>query len=185
MYSPWFNNQLEYIRLLSVCLPPGIFIYVKENPKMIGVRNTDYYRELKRIPNVFIVNHEIESSALIENTILTASIAGTVIAEAFLLNRPAICIGKPPVRNLASFTLFDHSISELREYLKKVCQGQGQEHLSAEEQRSRFEEWVNQSFPALCVPVFGDDGELHTPSSDENIERYISVILSICENNGA
>lgn len=180
MYSPWLNDQLEFIRMLSVCLPSGFKIYVKENPKMIGVREKAYYQSLRGMPNVFIVNHSIESSKLIENTVLTASIAGTVVAEAFLLDKPTLCIGNPPVRELASFSLYDQSIADLRQFLEKICKGDDQDMIPDEAMKNEmFASWVEKSFIAKTVSVFEGDGELHVPYTDENAENYTNAIQSI------
>jgi len=183
MYSPWMNDQIQFIRLLALSLPADKCIYVKENPKMIGIRKPEYYTELKKIPNVYLVDHAIESNELIANTLLTASIAGTVTVEAYLMGKPSLCAGKPPFYFMATYRLYEKNIQDLKFFLEAVFNNEIRVDVSSDSHRELFEKWSEMSFEAQSVPVLGLDGDLHVPSSKDNVSRYIASIKAILNSN--
>jgi len=175
MYSPWLRNQVEFVRLLSVCSPIGTMIYVKENPKMIGVRDVSYYTQLSEIPNVILVSDEIESSELISKTSITASVCGTVTIEAFLLGKPTITLGKAPFKSMVDFCIYDRGISEIREFIDNTYRNLDAE-VESENRLKLFQNWARLSFKAKSVPLYSFEGGLQIPFDDANVEKYFSVV---------
>ena len=87
-----FTNQYEVIRALIRLLPIGWEIWVKEHPNAIGDRSPGYYRELKRLPGLRLIDPFADTHRLLSRAGLTISISGTACLEAGLLGRPAITI---------------------------------------------------------------------------------------------
>jgi hypothetical protein len=74
-------------------MPLHFKLYVKEHPIMVGYRTHRYYRELKKIPNVKLMNPSTSSFDLIKNAKLIATITGTVGWEALIFKKPVITFG--------------------------------------------------------------------------------------------
>ena len=93
LYSPFYTNQINLLTQISKSLPIHFKLYVKEHPSMLEYRPTEYYKELKKIPNLKLVNHRQSSLELIQNTKIVLTISGTAGFEAALLKKPVITFG--------------------------------------------------------------------------------------------
>lgn len=90
---PWagvFQNQLISIRMLSeMGRKYGFKVYVKEHFVQPG-RPYDFYRELKKIPEVVLIDAYVDSYKLIQNSIANITQTGSVITESIIKGRPVI-----------------------------------------------------------------------------------------------
>ncbi|MDO8482056.1 MAG: hypothetical protein Q7S75_03160 [bacterium] len=93
LLAPRWTNQINLIKQIAESLPLSFKLYVKEHPVMVGFRPRQYYRELKKIPNVKLIHPNHDSHALIKSAKLIATITGTVGWEAVLLGKPVITFG--------------------------------------------------------------------------------------------
>lgn len=93
LLAPFATDQLNVIRQLARSLPVDYFLYVKEHPLMAPYRPRAYYKELKKIPNVRLLNPAIQGFDLIQNAQLVATVTGTVGWEALMLKKPVIVFG--------------------------------------------------------------------------------------------
>lgn len=99
------DNQLLLIKMLSESIPHDWVIYVKEHPHQIKInnpeasyfinnvdyyKNINFYKELTKIHNVYLVNLRIHPKDLTIHAQAVASIGGTISTEAWLLKKPAI-----------------------------------------------------------------------------------------------
>ncbi len=91
--SPFYHDQKYIIRQLAKSLPVGFELYVKEHPDMFGYRPRSYYLELKKIPNVKLINSNISSFEIIPHAKLVSTVTGAGAWEAALLKVPSICFG--------------------------------------------------------------------------------------------
>jgi len=99
--APMYLNQIEAIRKISRSIPVNHKLYVKEHPSMIkkrGWREMDYYKELKSLSNVELINPFANSHSLIKESELVTTITGTAGFEAVMYKKPAIVFGKPHYR---------------------------------------------------------------------------------------
>ena len=97
-----FNDQLLMIKALSESLPSHIKIYVKEHPSQFiydyarygeYYRDREYYESILDIDNVFLIDMRTSIFDLIDNSILVASVTGTICWEAVNRQKPALCFG--------------------------------------------------------------------------------------------
>lgn len=93
LMAPFYEDQINLIKQIARSLPLHFKLYVKEHPAMIGYRPQAYYRELKKIPNVKIINPNVKSFELIKETKLIATLTGTVGWEGTILKKPVITFG--------------------------------------------------------------------------------------------
>jgi len=93
LFAPFWSDQLNLVRQIAKSLPLSYKLYVKEHPAMIGYRTHAYYRELKNIPNVKLIAHNVNSFEIIKYAKLVAVISGTVGWEAAVMRKPVITFG--------------------------------------------------------------------------------------------
>jgi hypothetical protein len=84
------SNQLEVIRALARILPFGWEIWVKEHPHAIGSREAHYYRSLKSLPGLRLIDPGEDTAALAQRAGVVASVSGTGCLEAAIMGVPAI-----------------------------------------------------------------------------------------------
>lgn len=91
--APFYSDQQYVIKQIARSLPVGYRLYVKEHPLMVPYRPRAYYEELKKIPNVKLINPTVTGFEIIPHAKLITTITGTVGWEATLLQKPVICFG--------------------------------------------------------------------------------------------
>lgn len=112
--APFYIDELNIIAQVSKSLPIGWVLYVKEHQAMLGERSFEFYKKVKKFPNVKLVqlNYYQDPKPWIENAQGVITIAGTSAYEAALLGKPSILFSDVP------FTLINginrvHSFEEL------------------------------------------------------------------------
>ncbi|OGZ39576.1 MAG: hypothetical protein A3B04_00735 [Candidatus Portnoybacteria bacterium RIFCSPLOWO2_02_FULL_39_11] len=93
LFAPFWTDQINLIKQIARSLPVHFKLYVKEHPSMLGYRPHSYYKELKKIPNVKLIDPDITSFQIIANAKLITVITGTTGWEAVLLKKPVITFG--------------------------------------------------------------------------------------------
>lgn len=83
------SNQLEAIRALSRSIPASHEIWVKEHSNAIGDRSVAWYRDLKDIPGVRLIDPYADTFSLMSRADAVIAPSGTVCLEAGLLGIPA------------------------------------------------------------------------------------------------
>jgi len=102
LFAPFWNDQINLVRQIAKSLPLHFKLYVKEHPGMLGYRTHGYYRELKKIPNVKLINPKVSTFELIKNAKLISVITSSVGWEAILLQKPIITFGDVFFNSLSS-----------------------------------------------------------------------------------
>ena len=98
-YSPFFQNQLELIKLIAKSLKFGDILIIKENPKSL-YRGNAFYKVVDSLPNVFWIGKETNSREIIRFSNKLIGISGTAGIESALLGVPTMGIGFPPFYKL-------------------------------------------------------------------------------------
>jgi len=93
LFAPFWTDQLNLIRQIARSLPIHFKLYVKEHPAMVKYRPFFYYRELKKIPNVKLIDSNVKSFDLIENSKLIITLTGTAAFEGLIFEKPIITFG--------------------------------------------------------------------------------------------
>ncbi len=88
-----YEKQLYYIDSWAKSLPADTVLYVKEHHALIGHRDISFYRELKKYPNVFLIDPLESSRKLIESAQAVTTLTGTAGWEAMLLRKPVFIAG--------------------------------------------------------------------------------------------
>lgn len=109
--ASYFVDELNLIEQVSKALPIGWKLYVKEHQAMLGERGFEFYKKVKEIHNVRLVqiNYYKDPKPWIVNAKGVITITGTAAYEAALLGKRSIIFGDVP------FALID-GITRIRSF---------------------------------------------------------------------
>jgi len=88
-----YEKQLYYIDSWSKSLPADTVLYVKEHYAVLGHRDMEFYKQLKKYPNVVLIDPWISSRELILKSVAVTTLTGTAGWEAMLLRKPVFLGG--------------------------------------------------------------------------------------------
>jgi len=92
-YARVYQNQIEFIRNVSLQLPSRYKLLVKEHPRNIGRRTDGYYKKILDIPNVDFADFELSSIEVVKRSKLIIVLSGNIGLEAVLNRVPVISFG--------------------------------------------------------------------------------------------
>lgn len=133
------ESQLTIIKMLSKALPKEWKLYVKEHPHQFMLnnevahyfinnldffKNTTFYQEIQKLPNVVLVSLKVSSKELMANSQAIATLGGTITLESALHNIPAILFNPlESVYGILDHTLHVRSYSDLLQAINKLENG--------------------------------------------------------------
>lgn len=98
----WFVHQYLAIQMLSYHAPPGVWIYVKEHPVMMGIytstRVAAHYDLIVKLKNVKLIPIKTDTIELTKHAAAVSSITGSVGYEAMYQHKPYIMFGNQAMR---------------------------------------------------------------------------------------
>lgn len=174
-YSPWYQDQIEVIRLISQSMKIGDVLLLKENPKMMGKRSEEFYKKVNSFYNVFWADLKMNSREIIKNCFKTISITGTASIEAACLGKNSLIFGYPPFKNLlVEKPISSQRISNFIEILYK--------DYSAEEIDSQIKKGWGQFSKSLFfgnfIPTLVDE-KISLKDSKSLAKRFYKEVLSL------
>jgi hypothetical protein len=104
--APFYINELFIIEQISKSLPIGWKLYVKEHQAMLGERSFEFYKNVRKFPNVKLVqlNYYNDPKPWIENAKGVITITGTGAYEAAMLGKKSIVFGDVPFTLIEGIT---------------------------------------------------------------------------------
>ena len=124
--TPELADQLGLIRNISMHLPYGVKLYVKEHPyaDLGGGIDYSFYRRLAALPNVRIMRGDASLNALMDHPgfLAVAVINGTLGLDAALRRKPVFVFGKPLYR-MADCLLRPANFEEFHSQLSIIIAG--------------------------------------------------------------
>ena len=88
-----YEKQLFYIDSWAKSIPADTKLYVKEHYAILGHRDLAFYEELKKYPNVVLIDPWESSRKLMEKAQAVTTLTGTAGWEAMLLRKPVFIGG--------------------------------------------------------------------------------------------
>lgn len=90
--TPFYTNDVEFIRNIVKSLPINYTLYVKEHPSQFTRhwRSKKIYDQITSIPNVSLIHPHVSSLDLVKNSSLVITLSGTVALEAAFHQKPSI-----------------------------------------------------------------------------------------------
>lgn len=124
--TPELADQLGLIKNISMHLPYGVKLYVKEHPyaDLGGGIDYSFYRRLTALPNVCIMRGDASLNALMDHPglLAVAVINGTLGLDAALKRKPVFVFGKPIYR-MADCVLRPADFDEFHAQLHAIAAG--------------------------------------------------------------
>ena len=90
----FFSDQVHLVRTIARSLPSSHELYVKIHPTDVDGKSPAFYRDLRRIPGVRLIGHQVDSRDLLRRTSLLFALSGTIAYEAGLMGRPVIAFAR-------------------------------------------------------------------------------------------
>ena len=88
-----YEKQLFFIDSWAKSLPADTKLYVKEHYAVLGHRDISFYKELKKYPNVRLINPWTDTQDLIKHAQAVTTLTGTAGWEAMLHKKPVFIGG--------------------------------------------------------------------------------------------
>lgn len=117
-----YEKQLFFIDSLAKSIPADTVLYVKDHYAFLGHRELSFYSELKKYPNVKLIDPFNSSRKLMENSVAVVTLTGTAGYEAMLLRKPVIIAGRTTYENAPGVArvdeIFDNYVDILNSWEK-------------------------------------------------------------------
>lgn len=176
LYAPFYTNQINLLAQIAKSLPVHFKLYVKEHPSMLEYRPTEYYRELKKIPNLKLINPRQSSLELIKNSKIIVTISGTAGFEASLLMKPVITFGDI-FYNCLSFVKKCGPIEELPDLVKKQLENFKYDNQEVVDFLSAvFEDTI--AFDLSNIWGSGDPDQIKSMMDQLEFHRFVASLAS-------
>ncbi len=104
----YFIDQEKLIDMVRLNMPHNFFLLVKEHPKMIGFRETSFYKRIANKTGVILVDYQMSTPELLTRSKLIVTVTGTIGLESYLTNKKALMFGP---------TFFSHLCTRFDSYL--------------------------------------------------------------------
>jgi hypothetical protein len=90
--APFWSNQYNTVSLISSALPDGHRLLVREHRNNRGRRPTQYYKDLRRLPGVVMIDGLDDQFKYLRNAALIVTENGSSGWEGLILNRRVVCL---------------------------------------------------------------------------------------------
>jgi len=91
--ATYFSDQINSIKNIAFTLPFPQKLYVKEHPSAVGTQPNIFYRKIKEIPNVVLVDYGENVLDLIKDSQGVITLTSTVGMEAMFSGKPVYILG--------------------------------------------------------------------------------------------
>jgi hypothetical protein len=91
--APVWSDMLALLRMLSVSLPSGYQLAVKDHPAIGGNRPASFYRHAARLPNVILFAESFPSVELLKRCSMAVTVTGTAGLQALFFGKPTLLFG--------------------------------------------------------------------------------------------
>lgn len=118
--APVWSDMLAIVRMLSVSVPAGVKVVVKDHPIMGGYRPISFYRLAKRLPNVVVLRDSYPSMPLLKGAALVVTVIGTVGLQALMLWKRVLVLGDPVYADVAGVFKPPADLNQLPVVLKQA-----------------------------------------------------------------
>lgn len=88
-----YVDEYVVIKNIAFNLPFGFILYVKDHPSAVGYPPLEFYKKIKRLPNVKIISPNNNTKKLIKKSSGVVTLTSTVGFEAIILDKPVIVLG--------------------------------------------------------------------------------------------
>ncbi|MGF7141301.1 capsular polysaccharide export protein, LipB/KpsS family [Roseimarinus sediminis] len=171
-----YEKQILAIDLLAKKIPGNSVLYVKEHYARLGHRKTDFYKELKRYPNVFIINPWEDTFELINKSKAVIVLTGTTGFEAIIMRKPVIILGNTYYKEF-KFAKVIKNINNLTSALKNIDDSIYDNHSQYDKELKLF---CAAYITSLYKGAYHHDKEC--ANDDKNIIQIYSSLVEVMDS---
>lgn len=172
--ATYFSDQLNTIKNIAFSLPFPYKLYVKEHPIALGTHSADFYKHIKKLPNVVLIAAHENNKNLIEKSHGIITLTSTVGMEAALLGKPVYILGDvfyeyhPLCIKVKSFQELQQKIYEIMVQEKKSA--------SRESDRRFIVSYFKHTVPGDVVQASKAHDTNNYPDIYESVTKIISLL---------
>jgi hypothetical protein len=94
LYGPYYVNQVALVQNIAKSIPMGYMLVVKEHPYMYGLRDSSFYREITKLPNVILLHPMEDNYSVVKNADAVIVVTGTAGLEGIFFEKPVFTLGE-------------------------------------------------------------------------------------------
>jgi hypothetical protein len=117
--GPFVSDQLNLIKNILRSLPFDTTLIIKEHPNFLGMKSIGFFRELRKLPNVALVRHDVSTFDIYKRVSLVLTVSGTTAYEAGMLGIPAVTFAPMYFGNLSTIR-YCEDIADLQETITRL-----------------------------------------------------------------
>ncbi|OBQ54935.1 hypothetical protein JJL45_03340 [Tamlana sp. s12] len=168
----YYENQLELIINIWRILPENYILLVKEHSNALGDRSLRFYKKVKELRNVYLINNKADSHKLLDIVEAVFTVSGTIAYEAALKNKKAYTFAPTffnKMKGCDEVSWKDFKTKDLTSLIDS-----NKEAMCV----NTFSNWLlAHSFDGIMSDSFGDPRCMHK----ENIEALSKAFYSVIE----
>jgi len=119
IWAAYYSDQLSTIKTIARSIPCDYKLYVKEHSVFLGTKTLYFYKELKKLPNVRLINPFSSIYELIKEASVVIVLTSTTGLEAIFLQKPVIIFGSV-FYDIAPNVIKVLNINDLPDYIDKA-----------------------------------------------------------------
>jgi hypothetical protein len=171
----YFSNQLELIRHIARSIPSSHVLYVKVHPTDLDGKSMRFYRSIKQIPSVVLVDYSVDSRSLLDRASIIFALTGTIAYEAGLMEKPVIVFAKNFFNALPTVHRCD-APTELRPLVSRLLSDAGPTKGRREEIVSFLTNIRTSCFDGEVSRTYGASNELLSPSDLRQLQVAYNTV---------
>lgn len=160
-----YKDQLYQLRQICNNLPNKTFLIVKEHPLSMLTRPNSFYKSLKKLPNLILVDSTYNKLQLIKKSKGIITICGTIGYEAWLLGKKVLTLGNmfynsfPDIFSVKNYDQFNFYLTDLLN---------NQDITTSEEERFRIDNYIKNNC-TVEGSIFSYETKFNKMSDEEKI----------------
>lgn len=174
--GPYFSDQLKLIKDFRRALPFDTALVIKEHPNLLGQKPIQFFRELKNLPNVFIVHPKTSTFNIYKRANLVLTVSGTIAYEAGMLGIPAIIFSRQFFKGLSSVH-YCADVTQLKPLALNLLRG-----LQVDESAdvACMDLIIGRSYPGYWTDPYTDPSVMSTDNLDALLVGFLDVVECAC-----
>lgn len=122
VFARKYENQLFFIEQLSKSIPAGLQIYVKEHVVRQGHRPLDFYKSIKKYPNIKLIGPNYSGHELIKNSEFVVCLTSTMGFEALMYGKTVFVCGNCFYENFSGAIKMKDVFDEKNKFISPPAQ---------------------------------------------------------------
>ncbi|TYB78763.1 hypothetical protein [Bizionia myxarmorum] len=166
----YYENQLDLITNIWRILPEGYILLVKEHSNAIGDRSLKFYKKVKKLRNIYLIDNKADSHQLLDNVEGVFTVSGTIAYEAAIKGKNAFTFA--PAFFNKMLTCKEVSWKDFKNKSLNTLLDTNEEGMNVNE----FSNWLlKNSFEGIMSDAFGDPRCMH----EDNIKALSVGFLTV------